>query len=209
MDGTVSLFDNEGGPPDEAPQSRGLILMMDEQARQVGLLRQYRRSPAVLSNALGSVQELGEDHVFMGWGQSSCFTEYDGGGMVVFDAHMAQGTESYRAFKQPWSGQPVTELPAITVVSGAPATVFASYNGCTSVDSWVVLGGPTPADLTRLGQAPRLGFETAILVPAPPPYLAVEAVAGTGRVLGRSETQQSGATKARSVTNGSSVPWQV
>ena len=56
---------------------------------------------------------------------------------------MVPGTESYRAFKQPWAGQPVTELPAMAVVSGAVAQIYASYNGCTSVASWVVLGGPT------------------------------------------------------------------
>jgi hypothetical protein len=191
LDGTVSLFDNEGGPPDEAAQSRGLILTVDEQSRTVELLRQYRRTPAVLSDALGSIQELGDNHVFIGWGQSSCFTEYDGSGTVVFDGRMVPGTESYRAFKQPWAGQPATELPAIAVASGTVAQVYASYNGCTSVASWVVLGGPTPAGLTRLGQAPRLGFETAIFVPAPPPYLAVEAVAASGRVLARSEAKRS------------------
>ena len=40
--------------------------------------------------------------------------------------------------------------------------------------------------------APRRGFETAITVPHPPKYLAVEAVGGSGAVLGRSETKQLG-----------------
>jgi Arylsulfotransferase (ASST) len=188
-DGTVSLFDNEGGPPDEASQSRGVFLEVDEQSRRVELLRQYRHSPPVLSDALGSVQKLGNGHTFIGWGQSSCFTEYDASGEVVLDGRLAPGTESYRAFKQPWSAQPGRELPSVTVVKGTVATVYASYNGCTGVASWVVMDGPSPAELSRLGQAPRLGFETAITVPTPRPYLAVEAVASTGQVLARSEVQ--------------------
>ena len=60
--------------------------------------------------------------------------------------------------------------------------------------SWVVLGGPSPADVGRLGQAPRFGFETAITVPADPAdpaYLAVEAVTNAGQVFARSQAQRS------------------
>jgi Arylsulfotransferase (ASST) len=188
--GTVSLFDNEGGPPDEASQSRGVSLALDEQSRRVELLHWYWHSPPVLSDALGSVQELTNNNVFVGWGQSSCFTEYDTAGAAVFDARLAPGTESYRAFKELWSAQPGTEVPAITVVGGTVATIYASYNGCTEVASWVVLGGLSPTGLSRLGQAPRLGFETAITVPAARLYLAVEAVASSGQVLARSEVQR-------------------
>jgi hypothetical protein len=72
-DGSVSLFDNEGGPPREASQSRGLLLSVDETSRATDVLRQYDHSPPVLSAALGSVQELGDGHIFMGWGESSYF----------------------------------------------------------------------------------------------------------------------------------------
>ena len=120
----------------------------------------------MLSDTLGSVQELGDHHVFMGWGQSGFFTEFDRAGAVVFDGRLAPGTSFSRAFKQRWSGQPGTELPAITVVSGTVATVYASYNGCTDVASWVVLGGPSPADLTGLAEPPAW-VRDRITVPAP------------------------------------------
>ena len=189
-DTTVTLFDNEGGPPAEAATSRGVVLSVNEKSRQANLLRQYLHSPAVLSEALGSVQNLESGNRFIGWGESSYFTEYGANGSPVFDARLADGTESYRALKQVWQGTPA-EPPAMAVVSGSSsATVYASWNGSTGVASWLVLGGQHPARLGPLGRAPRRGFETAITVPHPPLYLAVEAVATTGTVLARSATAQ-------------------
>jgi hypothetical protein len=187
-DGSVSMFDNEGGPPNEASQSRGLLLSVDEKSRKAGLLRAYYHSPPVLSEALGSVQELSDGHTFIGWGESSYFTEYDATGKLLFDGHLTKLTESYRAFKQVWTGQPVAERPALAIVRGSTtATLYASFNGCTELTGWIVLGGPTPDRLTALGHATSLGFETAVTVHAPPAYFAVQAMSSTGQVLARSE----------------------
>ncbi len=189
-DGTFTVFDNEGGPPAEASQSRGVVLSVNEKSRQADLLRQYLHSPPVLSEALGSVQDIESGHRFIGWGDSSYFTEYDPTGKVVFDARLASGTESYRAFKRAWTGIP-SEPPAIAAVpKGSSATLFASWNGATEVASWLVFGGRSHSELGPLGSAPRRGFETAITVPQAPNFLAVEAVTGTGRVLARSETRR-------------------
>jgi Arylsulfotransferase (ASST) len=189
-DGSVTMFDNEGGPPAEAPSSRGLVLAMDENGRSISLAHQYDHSPPIMSDALGSVQDLGQGQHFVGWGESSYFSQYDSSGRVVFDAHLTHGTESYRAFKQPWQGNPI-EPPAIAVVSGTgAATVYASWNGATSVAQWSVLGGADAKHLSALGRARRAGFETTITVPHPPPYLAVEALDSSGRALGRSSAHR-------------------
>jgi hypothetical protein len=106
------------------------------------------------------------------------------------DGHLAGDTECYRTFKQVWAGQPTNEVPAMAVARGtATATIYASYNGCTDVASWLVLGGPAAGKLSPVGQAGRLGFETAITVHAPPAYVAVEAIGSTGKVLARSVAQ--------------------
>jgi hypothetical protein len=190
-DGSVTLFDNEGGPPNEASQSRGLVLSVDEAHHTAGLLHQYYHSPHILTQALGSVQELGEGNVFVGWGESSYFTQYRAEGEVVLDGRLAGDTECYRTFKQVWAGQPVNEVPAIAVERGtAAATVYASYNGCTDVAGWLVLGGRSSDKLVALGQAGRRGFETAITVHAPPEYVAVGALSSAGKVLARSEAQR-------------------
>jgi Arylsulfotransferase (ASST) len=188
-DGTYTLFDNEGGPPAEAAQSRGVVLSVDEKSLRANLVRQYLHSPPVLSEALGSVQDMYGENRFIGWGESSYFTEYGPSGQTIFDARLAPGTESYRAFKQAWRGIP-SEPPSIAVDSGdSGATVYASWNGATEVARWLVLGGASHAQLRPLGRAPRQGFETAITVPHPPNFLAVEALTVNGASLARSQPQ--------------------
>jgi hypothetical protein len=185
-DGTLTLFDDEAGPPSEASQSRGLVLALDEKSRTATVIDQYHHLPGLLSQALGSMQDLDQGHRFVGWGISSYFTEYDASGHAIFDGHLFTGTSSYRAFKQPWEGRPAGRPDIAVTVGQAAATVYASWNGATAVERWFVLGGTDMQRLDPLGVARRSGFETAITVPTPPPYLAVEALDMSGAVLGRS-----------------------
>lgn len=125
-DGSLTLFDDEAGPPDEATQSRWLVLALDEDERRSTVLREYFHSPPLLSPVLGSMQDLGGGHHFVGWRESSYFTEYDTSGNVVFDGHLATGTASYRALKQNWKGR-LADLPAVAVTARAgEATPYAS-----------------------------------------------------------------------------------
>ena len=88
-----------------------------------------------------------------------------------FSANFPTETESYRAFRFPWSGQPDDE-PAIAVErgSGEEVRLYASWNGATEVATWEVLAGPER--LEPLGAAvPRQGFETAIAVDTAEAYV--------------------------------------
>ncbi len=184
--GVLTIFDNEAGPPAEASQSRGLVLSIDETRRRASFVKQYHHHPPVLSPALGSVQELDQGHAFVGWGTSSYFTEYGSRGQVLFDGHLAPGTLSYRAFKQPWNGRPTRPPDVHAVRHGKEARLSVSWNGATDVWRWNVLGGPDAQHLTQLGTAAVAGFETEISVAHAPPVLLVEAVDGAGNALGRS-----------------------
>jgi hypothetical protein len=184
--GVLTIFDNEGGPPNEAAQSRGLVLRVDERSRQAALIRQYRHRPAVLSPALGSVQELPDGRMFVGWGDSGYFTEYDASGKAVLDGRLAPGTLSYRAFQSSWDGRPPTRPAVAVTTAGSAARLYVSWNGATEHRSWRVLGGARPGRLSALGTAGVAGFETVITVPDAPAWLAVEALNGTGHVLRRS-----------------------
>jgi hypothetical protein len=147
----------------------------------------------VLSEALGSVQTLSDGGIFMGWGESSYFTQYAANGKVLLDGHLTEQTESYRAFRQVWPGRPTAEAPALAVVAGSStATLYASYNGCTELARWVLFGGHARDRLAALGYAESKGFETAITVHKPPAYLAVQAVADGGEVLASSAPQHVG-----------------
>ena len=184
--GVVTIFDNEAGPPKQASQSRGLVLLLDVKHKRASFVRQYDHDGPVLSSALGSVQELPEGHCFMGWGESSYFTEYGSTGEVLLDGRLGAGNVSYRAFKQHWAGIP-SELPAIAVASsGATTTVYASWNGSTETATWTVLGGRSAGQFKAFVNAPSTGFETAIEVPRAPAYLAAEPRDGSGRALARS-----------------------
>ena len=190
--GVMTLFDNEGGPPRFGPQSRALTLAVDEQRKRVQLIRADLHTPPIYSAALGSVQPLTGGNVFVGWGTSSYFTEYDSHGRVLFDGGFAtggtEGAASYRAFLQPWNGLP-TAPPDIAVVrSQGGATVYASWNGASTLARWVVLGGASHTELSPLGTANVAGFETGIPLSGSPAAIAVSAVDADGRVLATSKT---------------------
>jgi Arylsulfotransferase (ASST) len=187
--GVLTIFDNEAGPPDEASQSRGLVLQLNQRTRRVRFIRQFVHRPPVLSVALGSVQPLGHGHTLMGWGASGYVTEYGPGGTVLFDAHL-RSSSSYRAFKQDWAATPAQPPDLAVTRSGATATLYASWNGATEVTRWRVLGGPGMQQLTPLGVAPRHGFETAITVRQAPAVLAVQALDASGGMLAASRAVQ-------------------
>jgi arylsulfotransferase ASST len=185
--GVLTIFDNEAGPPKKSSQSRGLVLQIDERRKTARLRRQFHHKPPVLSDALGSVQQLDKGHTFMGWGTSSYFTEYGPGGTVLFDGHLTPGTLSYRAFKQSWTGTPTTVPSLAATRTGAGATLYASWNFATEVAGWVVLSGHDPDRLTAVGVAKLAGFETEISLPHARRYVAVAAIDASGKILGHSK----------------------
>jgi hypothetical protein len=185
--GVVTIFDNEAGPPNFAKQSRGLVLQIDETNKTASVRTQFHHKPPVLSNALGSVQPLDDGHTFMGWGTSSYFTEYGPGRTVLFDGRLTPGTVSYRAFKETWTGTPTTVPSLVATRTGAGATLHASWNFATEVAGWVVLTGHDADHLEAVGVAKVAGFETAISLPKPHQYVAVEAIDHTGAILGKSK----------------------
>lgn len=184
--GIFTIFDNEGSP-NVQPQSRALVLKVDQAKRTATLVHQFFHSPPVSSGALGSVQILSNGNYFVGWGASTFFTEYDPTGRVLFDGRLVgKNLESYRAFRQVWIGRPLT-LPSLSVVRSASATVlYASWNGATGVVSWRVLAGGATGALTPVATVARKGFETRISLTTRPVRVAVEALDAGGKVLKRS-----------------------
>jgi hypothetical protein len=153
------------------------------------VVAQYEHPTPLSSGSEGNVQPLGNGNMFVGWGAEPYFSEFSATGALLFDAHMHGTYQTYRAYRFPWTGTPA-EAPAIAVsapsASGAP-TVYASWNGDTRTASWRVLAGPSAQQLEAVSSAARTGFETAIAVPAPEPYVAVQALDGSGAVLGVSQ----------------------
>ena len=133
----------------------------------------------------GNVQVLPNGNVFVGWGSEPVYSEFDADGKLLFSAAFPTESESYRAFRLQWSGQP-TDDPAMAVESGPEdeVTLYASWNGATEVTTWQVLAGSAPDQLEVLASAPRQGFETVITVHTTEPYVSLMAVNSSGKVLG-------------------------
>ena len=70
--------------------------------------------------------------------------------------------------------------------SGSGLSVYASWNGATSVSRWRVLGGSSSTSLRSVKTAAKSGFETSIQVPSEA-YVQVQALSSTGALLGSSQ----------------------
>jgi hypothetical protein len=192
-DGTISVFDNgttifHDNVPEVVEESRGIVLELDERKMSASLVREYTHPDKQYAHASGNMQLLPNGNVFIGWGRALVFSELSKDGELLFDARLLPPNGSYRYFRFPWSGHP-TDRPAAVAerTSEEELEVYASWNGATEVSSWEVLAGPRPGQIEPLGSVPRNGFETALSVQSPHPYVAVRAKDRSGRVLDTTE----------------------
>jgi hypothetical protein len=188
--GDFTIFDN-GAVPKVHPQSRGMIVSVNPNTRTDTLVGEYEHSKPLSAASQGNVQPLENGDMFIGWGSEPYFSEYSPTGALVFDARMPPKTQSYRAYRFQWAGTPSGGPSVAATANGsgtaAPTTtVYASWNGATTVASWRVLAGASSATLAPAASAPKGGFETAISTPGQPAYVAVQALDAAGNVLGTS-----------------------
>lgn len=182
---TLTLFDDGAGPigSDES-QSSAKELTVDVKSKTVTLADRYTHTPPLLAAAMGSMQVLPDGNVFVGWGAEPDFSEYTPGGKQIFNGSFALGTSSYRAYRFPWTGQPLT--PPDMALAEAPdhgTYVWASWNGATDVAWWRVLGGASPTALRVLATVPDHSFQTRVKLASEPAYVEVRALSPRGQVL--------------------------
>jgi hypothetical protein len=184
--GTFTFFDN-GATPKVHSQSRTIVLSLNMQKMTATLVRSYEHSPPLVAGSQGNMQALANGNWMVGWGQAPYFTEFNAAGEELLDAHLPPAYESYRTFRLPWSGQP-TGSPSLAARRGAHGglEVYASWNGATNVAGWKVFEGSSGASLKAVAQAARSGFETAVPTSVSSTYIAVQALAASGAVLGTS-----------------------
>jgi hypothetical protein len=185
-DGNISVFDN-GGVPMVHPQSRALIESVSP-ATGTALVAQYEHPTPLSSGSQGNVQNLANGDVFVGWGAEPYFSEFTSAGTLLFDAHFHGSYQAYRAYRFGWTGEPGGRPAAVASTSTGKLTVYVSWNGDTRTASWRLLTGATPSSLAPIATTPRTGFETTLAAPAPAAYVAVQALAASGAVIGTSKT---------------------
>jgi hypothetical protein len=196
-DGTITVFDDGSNGAGTAPTegySRGIRLAVDETAMNVRLITAYSHPP-ILAGSQGSMEPLENGNVFVGWGDQPYFTEFRADGTIALDARLPNGASSYRALRFVWPGHG-DGAPAVAgdSLNNGTSMVYASWNGATDVAVWVVLAGNSANALAAVASAPRTGFETAILVPGEPAFVAVRALDFAGATLGQSQPIQLGPT---------------
>jgi hypothetical protein len=193
---TISLFDDgqaewddDSGLVTTEPQSRGIVLEVDERRRTARLVQTYRHPRPLLANAMGNLQTLPDGHVLVGWGSNPYVSEFAADGTLLADFHLGNHHETYRAFRYPWTAEPAY-LPTIATTgdttTGA-STLHTSWNGATEVSHWLVHAGPRPSHLRAVGLAKSHGFETVIPLPSRDRYVAATALDATGRALATSD----------------------
>jgi len=184
--GNISLFDDEGAPAIKPP-SRGEIVKLDLKAKTATLVSQLVRTLGPLSTgSQGDVQSLPGGGWMVGWGGLPNLTEFNAQGQIVYDAQLPAGENSYRVYREPWVAQPTVPPAILARVTGATTTVYASWNGASTVASWQLLTGASAKQLAPVSTTPRSGFETTIPAPAAA-FVEVRALSAAGRVLGASK----------------------
>ncbi|HYM53914.1 MAG TPA: arylsulfotransferase family protein, partial [Solirubrobacteraceae bacterium] len=196
-DGSVTLFD-DGSSPRIHYQSRGVRLAIDLRRHTARLAGSYPHPGApLLADSQGNMQTLADQSFVIGWGAIPSVSELARDGSLLFDAHLPPGSSSYRAFRFPWAGHPLSSpsVSARVLVTGDSTAVFASWNGATEVASWRVLAGPSSGALTPVATMPDTGFESSVTYPNTYPehkveYVAVQALGAAGQLLATSPTVQ-------------------
>ncbi len=184
--GLLTLFDDAAVPQEEG-ESSAKELRVNTNARTVSLVARFTHSPPLLTGAEGSVELLKHHDVFVGWGSTPQFSEYDASGHQIFNGSFLAPVNTYRAYRFAWTGHPQTRgAVAVSPGPNGAVTVYASWNGATNVAAWRVLGGDSPKRLMPLGNAKEQGFETAIHIHSEPRYFAVQPLDGSGHVLRQS-----------------------
>jgi Arylsulfotransferase (ASST) len=183
-DGTMTLFDDGDGYYKSESQSRALRLWIHYKSHQLTQVHAYTHSPPLLAESQGSMQVLGDGYTFVGWGEQPYFSEYDRGNSTrqFFTMKYSPPMESYRAFRFGWWGQPSTPPNIATTPTSKGTTVYASWNGATTVASWRVLAGTSRSRLTAVGTFPDNFFECTMNVTSTAPYFAVQALGPGGGV---------------------------
>jgi hypothetical protein len=185
-DGTLTIFDNNAAAPTSTTNARPIRIALDMSAMSARLVGEYRPDTPRIAWAMGNLEQLPDGGAFVGWGTAGAFTEFGPDGTVRFDAALADGSVTYRAFRFPWVGRPA-EAPRVAVRRAAEGAVaYVSWNGATEVARWRADMGARRSALHPVAAVRRTGFETAVRLGKRTGYLALTALDAKGKALGTS-----------------------
>jgi hypothetical protein len=188
----MTIFDN--GPTDAVGYSRGMLLAVDQSAMTVRLVTEFKNGAQTFAMFEGSLQAINASdtntNYFLGYGNQPFFTELDSDGNILLDVQFGKtnAVNSYRAYKLPWQGKPLSNPDIHYDLDGKKA--YFSWNGATDVETWnVYTANETDATTwTEVINATRTGFETEIDLSSHTDdlltYVRGKAVSTDGQTLG-------------------------
>jgi len=194
-DGEVTVFDDGANPPVHE-QSRALRIALDSTTHEARLRSAYTHpDPPLLAASQGNMQTLAGGDAVVEYGSVPELSEYASDGSLLFDAHLPFDMASYRGFRFPWSGRPLSP-PAVLAnldSTGEETIVHMSWNGATGVSAWRVLAGQRAGALQPQSKLPADSFESSTILPKRYAYVAVQALGSAGQVLSTSQPAKVGA----------------
>jgi hypothetical protein len=198
--GEVTFFDNGANPPIHR-QSRAVRIALDFKTHEARLRSAYTHPSPLLAVSQGNVQTLPDGSAVVEYGAVPEISEYAKNGSLLFDAHLPLVMDSYRGFRFPWSGRPLSPPTVVANLNNTSeeTIVHTSWNGATDLASWRVLAGERPQTLEPRTTIPASDFESSTMLPKKYAYVAVQALDSAGRVLDTSPS-------ARVATYAASLP---
>ena len=151
-----SMFDDQAGPPQKAPSSRGARAAARPRRHRATVVRSLQRPEHTSAQSEGSNQLLPDGGRFVGFGAEPWFTQFSASGRVVFDARLPVDDGTYRAYRFPWRAKPATK-PVAVVQDGARLRELERRDGRRALAG--ARGGKVVAS------AAQTDFETRIAVP--------------------------------------------
>jgi Arylsulfotransferase (ASST) len=190
VDGTLTIFDNNAAAPTSTTHARPIRIALDLGAMSARLVGEYQPESPRVAWAMGNFEQLPDGGAFVGWGTAGAFTEFAPDGTVRFDATLADGSVTYRAFRASWTGRPA-EPPRVAITRDAGGAIaHVSWNGATEVARWRADMGSRRTALHPVATARRTGFETAVHLGGRKGYVALTALDAAGKVLGTSSVHR-------------------
>ena len=195
--GDITVFDNHGTEQSPAP-SRGVEYKVDEVNKTVTKVWEFLDNPPIFATFMGDTQRLSDENTFLDWGapftgsgyQFVNITEVNPQNQVIFQLAFDQPYVSYRAFRAPWQGSPLTKPDLAFKEDGSGLLLLGySWNGATEVASWKVYGGSSPSSLSLVDQKAKTGFETQTQLTSILPgecYFQAAAIDKNGNEMARS-----------------------
>jgi hypothetical protein len=186
--GELTFFDDGSNPPIHH-ESRGLQISLDLRTHEAHLTRVYRHTdPPLLAASQGNMQTLAGGNTLLGYGGVPAISEFAPDGRLLFDAHQPFDMSFYRAFRFPWKATPAGPPAVLASLNNTSeeTIVHASWNGATGVARWRVLAGAQAGAMRVRATIPVSGFESSTTLPAKYAYAQVQALDGSGKVLGPS-----------------------